>query len=167
MPIRRLRFWLPVISLAMLGGSLAVLAWSLLAPCQVNVSAAVPAPRPGPATSAAGYPLAGRPNRLTPESFQPLFARRFQAPLYDPPPKTPAPVVKQVAPPPPVKLLATMPEPGGGHAMFSDPKGAVVVRAVGDRITGGSSPAEIVEIAGDHVVLRYDQRLITLKLGKE
>jgi len=51
--------------------------------------------------------------------------------------------------------------------MFSDPKGVIVVKAVGDRITGGSSPAEIVEIAGDHVVLRYDQRLITLKLGKE
>ena len=162
MLIRRLRFWLPVISTTMLVGSLAVLAWSVLAPCRLNVSSAARTRRP----SAATLPT-GEPNQLSLESFKPLLQRRFQAPLYDPPPKEAAPVVKKVAPPPPVKLLATMPETGGGHAMFSDPKGSIRIWAAGDRITVGSSAAEIVEIADDHVVLRHEERLVTLKLSKE
>ena len=38
--MRRLRFWLPLLSLAMLAGSLAVLAFSITTPCQVRVSLA-------------------------------------------------------------------------------------------------------------------------------
>ncbi len=162
MQIRRLRFWLPVVSTALLAGSAAVVAWAVLAPCRVEVSAV----GPGRRAVAASTPT-DRTNRLAMEDFQPLFGRRFQAPLYDPPPKKPAPVVKKVAPPPPMKLVGTMPEPGGGYAMFSGPKRKTLIRTVGDQIPGGSSPAEIVEIAHDHVVLRYEERLITLKLSKE
>ena len=96
--ILRLRLWLPVVSMAVFAGSLTVLAWSVLAPFRVDVSSAVPVRRPGAAPA-----LADQPNELTLENFEPLFRRRFQAPLYDPPPKKPAPVVKQAAPPPPVK----------------------------------------------------------------
>jgi len=143
-------------------GSLAMLAWSVLAPCQVSV----------PSASRTGDPTielapAEKTEKLSLATFEPLFRRRFQAPLYDPPPEKPQPLVKEVAPPPPVKLLATMLEPGGGHAMFSDRNGTILIKSVGDEISGGDSRAELTEIAYDHVVLRHEERLITLKLTKE
>ena len=159
MVVLRFRLCLALLSAAMLLCSLAVLAWSLAVPCQVEL--AVPgAKRVAGAPSAASEARA----RLSLEDFAPLLVRRLQAPLFDPPPKKPAAVVKNELPPPPLKLLATMPEPGGGCAMFADASGGTLVKSLGDQIAGGGVAIEVVEIANDHVVVRQEKRLITLKL---
>ena len=162
MSIHRLRLWLPILAVAMLACSFALLAWAVLAPSEVNNRQVRTSPRRNVEL--------GAPDQADAPSwkdFEPLFGRRFQRPLFDPPPEAPpAPVVK-VTPPPPVKLVATMPEPDGGHAMFSDPRGAILIKSVGDEITGGDTPAVVTEIAEDHVVLRHEGRLVTLKLNPE
>jgi hypothetical protein len=158
--IFRLRLWLPLLSAAMLLGSVAVFVWSITASCRVELEGA--RLKPAAEKRSAGEDKA----KLTLEDFGPLVSRHLQAPLFDPPPKKAAPVVKKEPPPPPVKLLATMPEPGGGCAMLSDADGTTLIKSLGDRITGGGTTVELVEIASDHIVLRQEDRLITLKLPK-
>ena len=101
---------------------------------------------------------------LSMKDFEPFLAKRHQGPLFDPPPPAPPVVVKKETPPPPLKLLATMPEPNGGCAMFSDAAGASLVKSVGDQIVSGGVMVTLVEIANDHVVVRQEDRTITLKL---
>ena len=156
----RLRLWLPLLSAAMLVGSVVAIVWSIAAPCRVELD--------GARRKSAGEKrsTSEAKAKLKLDDFEPLVSRHLQAPLYDPPPKKPPPVVKKELPPPPVKLLATMPEPGGGSAMLSDADGTTLFKSVGDRITGGGTTVELVEIASDHIVLRQEDRLITLKLPK-
>ena len=159
MTVFRLRRWLLPLSIVTLLVSAAVLAWSTVATCPAEVAEATARPAA----------LTGRRSddtrmKLSLKDFEPLLAGRLQAPLFDPPPPAPAPEVKKELPPPPVKLLATMPEPGGGYAMFSDAVGNTLVKSLGGEILSGGVKLELVEVAGDHVVVRQQERLITLKL---
>jgi len=162
MLVHRLRLWLPVLSMAMFAASAAVLAWAVLAPCHVRTS-----PPASHLAAKLDVPLSDQVETTSLADFEPLFARRFQRPLFDPPPVEVLPPVKKVIPPPPVKLVATMPEPNGGRAMFSDTSGKIFLRGVGDEIKGANSSAEVTEITAEHVVLRHEGQDITLKLSKE
>jgi len=98
---------------------------------------------------------------------QTLARRQFQRPLFDPPPPPPPVVEKKPPPTVSVKLLATMPEPGGGQAMFADSQGAIVIKSLGEDVAASSGRAQLTEIANDHVLFRCEETVITLKLGKE
>lgn len=162
MLVHRLRLWLPALSTTMFACSVAVLTWAVLAPRQVRTSP--PASMPAGKLDAA---LSDQAETTALEDFEPLFTRRFQRPLFDPPPVEAPPPVKKVIPPPPVKLVATMPEPDGGRAMFSDKRGKIIIRGVGDEIKGADTRVEVTEITADHVVLRQEGQDVTLKLSKE
>lgn len=164
--IPRLRWILPLISLAMLVASAAALAWAVLAPCQVFC----------PETSSAKTPLpkaakevlsSGSAQEVAGPTVQALARRQFQRPLFDPPPPPP-PVVKPPPPPTvPFTLLATMPESGGGQAMFTDSQGAIVIKSLGEEVPASSGRARLTEITNDHVLFRCEETVITLELGKK
>lgn len=160
MVVARFRKYLSLLTAVVFLSALATLAWSMSAPCQVEVAG--PGVRPVGAKPVAPQTAV----RLAFGDFEVLLSRRLQAPLFDPPPQKAPALVKKELPPPPVKLLATMPEPGGGCAMFSDTGGGTLVKSRGDQITGGGAPVELVEIADDHVVVRQATRLITMKLPR-
>lgn len=162
MLIHRLRFWLPALSMAMLACSAAVVTWAVLAPCQVAIESPAPS-RPRTPENTASDQL----ETVSLDDFEPLFDRRFQRPLFDPPPPEAPPPKKKVIPPPPVKLVATMPEPGGGRAMFSDESGKIIIRGLGDQVKGAGTQAEVTEITADQVVLHHQGKDVTLKLSGE
>lgn len=162
MLVHRLRLWLPVLSAAMFACSAAVTAWAVLAPCQVKAPPAASTP-----AGKVAIALPDREQRASIEDFEPLFGRRFQRPLFDPPPVEAPPPVKKVIPLPPMKLVATMPEPDGGRAMFSDKNGKIIIRGVGDVIKDADTSAEVTQITADHVVLHHEGQDVTLKLSKE
>lgn len=158
--IVRLRFWLPLMSVTMFLGSAAVLAWSVVASRHVEIGTAAKART---AIEKKDVSQSKTPPSL--KEFEPFLTQRFQGPLFDLPPPKPAPAAKKETPPPPIKLLATMPEPGGGCAMLSDASGATLVKSVGDQILGGAVSIVLVEVASDHVVVRQEEQRITLKLS--
>jgi hypothetical protein len=98
------------------------------------------------------------------ETWQRLFSRRLQQPLFDPPPKVAIVEEKKPAPPPPIQIIATMPEAGGGHAMVQDANGRVIVLSVGGVITTNNSEAKLSSVFNDRVELEYEGETITLKL---
>ncbi len=94
-----------------------------------------------------------------------VYEFHFQRPLYDPVVEAPAPKVKKVIPPPPIEVIATMPEPGGGgHAMIKDDNGRISSLAVGAMISAGGTKAKLVRIYGDHIEVEHEERLITIEL---
>jgi len=161
MTLRRLRTWLYVTTVLMLTASAGIMLWASVAPCEGRAGIALrPAGR--------GDRKADRRAEESPplEAFQPLFERKFQRPLYDPPPpEEPEPEVKKKPSPPPVTLVATMIEATGNQAMFSDNRGNILIRGVGDQLEGGDAPAEIVEIDQDRVVLKCEEEVITLTMN--
>jgi len=56
-------------------------------------------------------------------------------------------------------------EATGNQAMFSDNRGNILIRGVGDQLEGGDAPAEIVEIDQDRVVLKCEEEVITLTMN--
>jgi len=158
----RLRFLLPLISLATLAAAGLVAAWVATAP---DPQCKIPGAKVANATASAA--AGGDSETLELETFESIFQRQFQRPLFDPPPPPPPPVKEKPPPPKPaVKLLATMPEPnGGGHAMFSV-NNSQIVKGVGAEIDDGKTVIEIVEITNNSVVVLQGERSITLELAK-
>ena len=144
--------------------ALAAVAWAVLAPCQISGSGD---PSPTVSTKHPSAAPAAPVKELSAEKRQALVQRRFQRPLFDPPPPPPPVVEKKPPPTVTLKLLATMPEPGGGQAMFLDAQGSMILKSVGDDVPASSGRATLTEIANDHVLLRCQDTVITLKLGKE
>lgn len=162
MSLRTWRSVLPVVSATMFSGSLAVVLWAALTPCEIALPVVT-----APAAKNGGAQSSPKTQAVAWEAFDAICQRRYQRPLYDPPPKETPPPVERVVPPPKFKLVATMAENGGGRALFTDPAGVQVIKSVGSTLVDGQSQAVVAEIAKDHVVLRQGDRSVTLKLGAD
>lgn len=146
----------------LLAGSLGALIASIVLPCAIPMGT-----RAKPSGNPSQLPSSPDAAMLSLSSFEDVMSRRLQAPLYDPPPKAaPPPKAVQRKPPPQVRLLATMIEPGLRQAMFSDPRGNILIRKVGQQVSDQSTSAELVEISDNKVVLRHGDQLVTM-IGSE
>jgi hypothetical protein len=146
---------------ALLIGSWALLAYVCLAPLRLATPMASRRSVPA-AASTAHMPAQGD---LPAESqWESLFARRFQAPLFDPPPPPPPPVVDTTVPPPPIVVVATIVEPNGGSAMIQDETGNVVVTQVGEEIRAGGTTAKLVQVYPDRIEIEHAGKVITVSL---
>jgi hypothetical protein len=160
MSIRSIRTLSLLGSLLAFCGGISVLAWSILVPPTANDL---------DGKSIKSGPRNSEPRslqRLSKDDFAAVVDRKYQAPLFDPPPAPPP------APPPPkpkptlsVKLIATMVEPTGNQAMFSDPKGSIQIVGIGSQIASSGAPGEIMEIESNRVVVKLEEELLTLQLS--
>jgi hypothetical protein len=98
------------------------------------------------------------------EDFAQLCDRPLRRPLYDPPP--PKPEVRQL-PPLQVELLGTILEGENSMAILRSEQGQVEYRRKGDSVGPADSPAKLVEIQGDAVLLDRAEERITLKVNSE
>jgi hypothetical protein len=89
-----------------------------------------------------------------------LWTKQLRRPLYDPPPPPP---VERTLPPLEVTLLGTILEPGNSKAMISSRGNTVEYKRVGDLLGPPESPAELLEILGDSIVLRRENETMTLR----
>lgn len=160
MSIRKIRFWSLLGSLGACGVAATLVVWATTAPPEQFFDASDSLPVEVPTDSIATPPLLAR------EELASLSARKYQAPLFDPPPP-PAP-----PPPPPkpkptltVKLMATMIDPTGNQAMFSDAKGAIRIVNIGDHVAATEGTAEVLEIDSNRVVVKLQEDLVTLQLS--
>ena len=139
---------------------IAILSWSFIAKCVLFV------PPAGSGNFDKASKISGPKATISYEDFSAIASRRFQEPLFDPPPPAPvAPPVKSRPQPPAVKLLATMLDASGNRAMFSDPKGAIHIVHVGGKLGEGTAVAQVKEIDSTHVVLDYQGESVVLQLG--
>ncbi len=159
MSVRRVRFLLRLSAALMLTVSAALITWAITAPILLP-EASPAATRPDKQQQTESDTAVADLNES-----EAIFERQFRRPLFDPPPKEPERVVEKPPTPPPVRLVATMPEPGGGHAMLADTKGTISVRGIGQEMLAGGSSVVVKEIASDKVVLLFENRLVTLTLG--
>ena len=101
----------------------------------------------------------------TKEDFAELCGRPLRRALYDPPP--PAPEVK-LLPPIQIELLGTIIEAQNSIAMVKSAQGNTEYKRVGDAIGPQESPAQLVEIRGDSIILeRAGDRLTFQVRGRE
>ena len=156
----RSKFMIQMTALALVILSVVSLAWSLTSP--ISVAAPRSLARARKASQVAVDKA--QPESNLEQQWDRLFSRRFQKPLYDPPPPKPAPVVKKEIPPPPIKVLATMVEPGGGFATIQDNSGNVRVLQVGATIAAGGTTAKLLQVHEDSVELEHEGKVITMKL---
>ena len=103
-------------------------------------------------------------NEPSKESFAQLCEVQLRRPLYDPPP--PAPEVRQL-PPLQVQLLGTIIEGENSMAILRSEQGKVDYRKQGDAIGPVDSPATVVEIQVDAVVLNRAEERITLRVNND
>jgi len=160
MSIRRLKTVLRTAAFALWLATLSLVGWSVWEPVDV----AIPEDHQPNAQKRLVKDKENGPSRPALSQFKPLWKKRLRLPLYDPPP--PKPKVVKVKPPPPLKtkLLGTMIEPGNSRAMLSTPRGAVELKGVGDVIDTETPPAKVVTIEPNRVVVRRNDRLITLEI---
>jgi len=97
----------------------------------------------------------------TREEFAQLCERPLRRPLYDPPP--PKPVVKQL-PPLRVELLGTIIDGDNSMAIIRSEQGKVEYRRNGESVGPVDSPARLVEIQSDSVLLERADERVTLKV---
>jgi hypothetical protein len=107
----------------------------------------------------------GPANHVEPSLAELQLAAKIdlRRPLFDPPP--PVPVATPVQPPPPpltVRLAGTIIEAGHNRAVLRGSDGKTELKAVGE----ASGPAEVLEIAPDHCVVRYLGNRVTLKIER-
>jgi hypothetical protein len=105
--------------------------------------------------SVAAAPAAADHAHVTPplETFAPLWDRDFQQPLFDGQP------VAQAVTAFPATLTGTIIEPGFSRAVFRLDSGGTQMHGVGGAVAG----AEVLEIAADRVVLRFQGERMTLQ----
>lgn len=96
------------------------------------------------------------------DDFAPLWDRPLRRALYDPPP--PKPVVQQL-PPLRVELLGTILEEANSMAIVRSEQGRVEYKRRGDSVGPADSPAELVEIQADAIVLVREDERVTLKVN--
>ena len=97
------------------------------------------------------------------DDYRAIYQRDLRKPLYDPKPVE----VKRPKPPPPkperklaVTLVGTAVDPGSTYGFFRDKGGKVSLVGVGEKI----ADAEVSEISDGTAVVRFDGRVITLKV---
>ncbi len=159
-PMMKSKALVRVLTIGVLGGLIALVVWSVRTP----VSIPTPPVATASATGKAGLKRGPTKPRDLSARWKRLFKRRFQRPLYDPAPKKKPPPKKIVTPPPPVHLVGTMPDRSGGAAMFQDDQGRMTVVRAGNVVTAGGRTATLEKVHDDRVQLRYDGKLITMKL---
>jgi type II secretory pathway component PulC len=161
MRTRKARFWLVSLGVVCCMIAALSLAWGMRRPVVATLEPQdiIPTIRNGnqqPVSSAAA--------RI--DENAEVWGRPYRRPLEDAPPVVSQPVVAPVkAPPLNLKLMGTILEPGRERAIFSTAKGVSVLRKVGETV-GDTSAAEVVQIARDQVVVRYNGELVTLVLQK-
>lgn len=96
------------------------------------------------------------------ETRQQLWGKPLRRPLYDPPPPPPPP--KKKLPPLKVELMATIVEPGNSMAIVSLPDGITEYKTIGDTLGPKESPAELIKILADSIVLKREDQEVTLRL---
>jgi hypothetical protein len=102
----------------------------------------------------------GRPEP-TREDFAKLWQRPLRRPLYDPPP--PKPVVRAL-PPLQVEVLGTIIEGQNSMAMVRSERGNVEYKRVGDTLGPTDSPASVLEIGSDAIVVERGEERVTLRV---
>jgi hypothetical protein len=95
------------------------------------------------------------------EEFSEYLDRPLRQAFYDPPPPTPE--VKQL-PPLQVELLGTIIEPENSMAIVRTDQGSVQYKRVGDCVGPADSPASVLEIQADAIVLERATERLTLKV---
>jgi hypothetical protein len=98
------------------------------------------------------------------EDFDSLCRIALRRPLYDPPP--PKPEVRQL-PPLNVQLLGTILEGENSMAMVRTEQGKTEYRRVGESFGPADSPATVVEIQSDGVVVDRASERLTLRVNNE
>lgn len=161
MRMARCRPAIRICSVSLLLSSVAYMVWAVMAPVRIPVSA--------PSQTVGQAPLEEAPVGREPATgvarWEVLFERRFQERLYDPPPELPPPRVEKPIPPPPIRLIATMAEPGGGgHAIVRDDKGANRVVPVGAVVTAGDVTVRIIAVRHNSIELEHGDRLVVVAL---
>lgn len=163
MRVRKARFCLVSLGVVFCLTAALSLAWGVLRTTPVslelqdNIRPIVPNGNQEPMTSAAAKI----------NENDEVWSRPYRRPLVDLPPVASSPVVAQVkAPPLNLKLMGTILEPGRERAIFSTAKGVSELRKVGETVGDAPASAEVVQIARDRVVVRYNGELVTLELQK-
>jgi hypothetical protein len=93
------------------------------------------------------------------EHFAALWDHPLRRVLYDPPP--PKPEVKQL-PPLRLELLGTILEPLNSMAIIRSEQGTIEYKRVGDVVGPGESPANVVEIGSESIIVERAAERITL-----
>lgn len=95
------------------------------------------------------------------EALVKLCDRPLRKALYDPPP--PKVEIKQL-PPLHVELLGTIIEENNSMAIVRSEQGSVQYKRVGDALGPPESPANIIEISANSMVVERSQERVTLKV---
>ena len=95
------------------------------------------------------------------EAIIKLCDRPLRRPLYDPPP--PKPEVRQL-PPLSLELLGTIIEDANSMVIVRSDQGSVQYKRIGDAVGPPDSPANIVEINSNSMVVERAKERITLKV---
>ncbi len=160
MSFRRVRFSLPLITVAFGIASVAVIAWAIRWPYDRRALATAATATPGrgdrPAEASA-LPLS---------KFEPIWKLDLRRPLADtlaPAPATTPAVAAARTPPPGMKLAGTIIEPERSLALLVGASGKVELKSIGDRFAG----AEVLQIDPGAVTLQHNGQPLILRIGKE
>jgi len=138
-----------------LAGAAAILAWGTKPLAPLATAAAQSATH-----VATSRELAATHDREpTRDDFASLWDRPLRRALYDPPP--PPPVVREL-PPLGVELLGTIIEPDNSMALVRSEQGSVEYKRVGDIVGPVDSPASVVEIGAESIIVERAEERITL-----
>lgn len=166
MHVRRTRYSLVASALVCGIGAVGALAWGSFSPIAVALTSGPSIKRRSTTASPNGATIDG----LALESFTTLWGKRLQKPLREDAAgteaaaRTAAQAAQQKAALAFV-LVGTMIESEGfSRAMFSVPPGNVELRGVGESVGVPPANAEVVVIERNQVVVRYQGRLVTLRL---
>ena len=168
MPPALARLLLHCLTVAALAGAVWVLAWGAGAVShRAEAVAAGGNARgfsgTGPATEAAEAGAGGEVEAQSPVIQPDAWSwtrRRFQGPLFDPPPAYVPPPPPPV--PPPLTLQGTVAEGEQSRAFVAGRDGVPRVMKVGDEVDG----ATLLSVASDHAVFRFAEREHRVELTK-
>lgn len=158
--LRTQKLGLSIAAVCCLAAAALVVVWGTHSPAIGNLIGAKSSTKL-PSASASATEINSGPSK---EDFVQLCEIQLRRPLYDPPP--PAPEVRQL-PPLQVELLGTILEGENSMAILRSEPGKVEYRRQGDATGPVDSPATVVEIQGDAVVLNRGEERITLRVNNE
>lgn len=138
-----------------LAGAGTVIAWGAR---PASITPAVPT-NAAPRAATTRVPSASGERAPTREDFAQLWDRPLRRALYDPPP--PKAVVREL-PPLNVELLGTIIEAENSMAIVRTEQGRVEYKRVGESIGPTDSPASVVEIGPEEIVVERSAERISL-----